>query len=175
MMHVMGDRGSLPTGLVFASFMLSMSIGGMLFGLLLPIVPGGVETLCILVYLISALAMMVPILKFSFWWVYISFLVLEAMVGMFNSCGATLRSRYYPEHLQSTIMSVFRLPLNLLVVVGTLLTSNANNIVELQGVFKVLVGVHGVAMCLQMAMSYLAHGIKLDKKIASDKMNKKVN
>ena len=169
MLHVMGDRGSLPTGLVFASFMLSMSIGGMLFGLLLPIVPGGVETLCILVYLLSAMAMMVPIYKFEFWWVYISFLVLEGMVGMFNSCGATLRSRYYPEHLQSTIMSIFRLPLNLLVVLGTLLTSNANNIIELQDVFKVLVGIHCVAMLLQVIMSSLAHTIKTDKLASATK------
>ena len=67
MLHIMGDRGALPTGLVFASFMLAMSVGGMLFGLLLPIVPGGVETLCILVYLLSGIAMLVPVYKFEFW------------------------------------------------------------------------------------------------------------
>ena len=34
---------SLPTGLVFSSFMLAMTFGGMLFGLLLPVFPGGAE------------------------------------------------------------------------------------------------------------------------------------
>ena len=39
----MNGSDSLPTGLVFSSFMLSMTFGGMLFSLLLPIFPGGAE------------------------------------------------------------------------------------------------------------------------------------
>ena len=143
----------IPTGLVFASFMLAMSIGGMLFGVLTPIIPGGAETLCILVYIISAIAMIIPVYKFEFWWVYIAFLVLEGMVGMFNSCGATLRSRYYPDHIQSTIMSAFRVPLNLIVVLGTVLTDRASTTVELQGVFAVVVGLHLIAAGLQILLS----------------------
>lgn len=172
MLQVMGGRGALPTGLVFASFMLAMSVGGALFGLILPVVPGGAETLCVLVYVISAIAMAVPIFQFSFWWVYISFLVLEAMVGMFNSCGATLRSRYYPESLQSTIMSVFRLPLNLLVVLGTLLTSHANNTSELQSVFCVVVGMHMTAAALQIVMAYIAFSTpNSSSALSADKKN----
>lgn len=152
--HFKREIGTLPTGLVFATFMLAMSIGGMLFGLLLPVVPGGAESLCVLVYIVSALAMAVPVFRFQFWWVYISFLVLEAMVGMFNSCGATLRSKYYPDSLQSTIMTVFRLPLNLLVCVGTLLTNRAGtSIGALQTVLMVLAGMHIVAAALQIALS----------------------
>lgn len=172
MLEVMGNRGALPTGLVFASFMLAMSIGGALFGLILPVVPGGAETLCVVVYVISAIAMVVPIFQFSFWWVYISFLVLEAMVGMFNSCGATLRSRYYPESLQSTIMSVFRLPLNLLVVLGTLLTSHANNTSELQSVFSVVAGMHIIAAALQIVMAYISFSSSNDNStLPADKKN----
>ena len=120
----------------------------MLFGLLLPIFPGGAEGLCVFVYVVAAMAMLVPVFQFEFWsvfrweqvaietffrsthyqptpinplqsisplnssyqpiyWTPVSaFLVLEMMVGMFNSCGATLRSRYYPEGLQSSIMTV---------------------------------------------------------------------
>ena len=144
--------GSLPTGLVFSSFMLSMTLGGMLFGLLLPVFPGGAEGLCVLVYFIAALAMAVPLFHFQFWYVVVAFLVLEAMVGMFNSCGATLRSRYYPEGLQSSIMSVFRLPLNLIVVVGTRLTNSANEVKSLQFVFGVVVAMHLAAMLLQAGL-----------------------
>lgn len=144
--------GVLPTGLVFSSFMLSMTLGGMLFSLLLPVFPGGAEGLCVLVYLVAALAMAVPLWRFEFWYVVVAFLVLEAMVGMFNSCGATLRSRYYPEGLQSSIMSVFRLPLNLIVVVGTRLTNNANSVPALQFVFGAVVCMHLVAMLLQVAL-----------------------
>lgn len=70
--------------------------------------------------------MLVPIYYFDFWPIFVSFLVLETALGVFNSCAGTLRSQYYPEAMQSSIMSVFRLPLNLLVVVGTRLSANAS-------------------------------------------------
>lgn len=146
------DMGSLPTGLVFSSFMLSMTLGGMLFGMILSVFPGGEEWLCVLVYLIAAGAMAVPIFFFDFWSVLISFLVLEAMVGMFNSCGGMLRSKYYPENIQSSVMSVFRLPLNLLVVIGTKLTDNANSADTLKPVFTVVVAMHSIAFVLQLLL-----------------------
>lgn len=150
--------GSIPTGLVFSAFMLAMTLGGMLFVLLLPIFPGGAEGLCVLVYLVAALAMAVPLWRFDFWYMMVAFLVLEAMVGMFNSCGATLRSRYYPEGLQSSVMSVFRLPLNLLVVIGTRLTDRANEVASLQFVFGVVVAMHLVAMLLQLVLLVVVSG-----------------
>ena len=136
--------------------MLAMTFGGVLFGLLLPVFPGGAEGLCVFVYVVSAAAMLVPVFKFEFWWVFCAFLLLETMLGMFNSCGATLRSRYYPEGLQSSIMTVFRLPLNLLVVVGTKLTDQATDVPSLQGVFAVIAGMHVVAMLLQVTL----HGVQ---------------
>ena len=146
---------SLPTGLVFSSFMLAMTLGGVLFGILLPLLRGNAEALCASVYLIAACSMVVPYLYFEFWPVFVSFLVLEAMVGMFYSCAATLRSRYYPESLQSSIMSVFRLPLNILVVLGTRLTSNAQDIPSLQFVFGAIVCVHIIAFIFQVGMIFV--------------------
>ena len=121
LMKVNGSE-SLTTGLVFSSFMLAMTAGGMLFGLLLPIFPGGAEGLCVFVYVVAACAMLVPVLKFEFWWVFCAFLVLEAMVGMFNSCGATLRAKYYPEGLQVRGLSLLDriAPVGLLLVVSCL-------------------------------------------------------
>jgi len=155
--------GSLPTGLVFSSFMLSMTLGGMLFGLLMPVFPGGAEGLCIFVYLVAAMSMGIPVFYFDFWSVLIAFLVLEAMVGMFNSCGAILRSRYYPEGIQSSVMSVFRLPLNLVVVIGTKLTDNANNVSSLQFVFSIIVGMHFIAAALQIALNFTTLNSKITK------------
>ncbi|KAJ1419018.1 hypothetical protein B484DRAFT_333619 [Ochromonadaceae sp. CCMP2298] len=145
-------KGALPTGLVFSAFMLSMTLGGMLFALLLPIFPSA-EVLCVLIYAVAALAMLVPVFKFEFMYVLCACLVLEGMVGMFNSCGATLRSRYYPEGLHSSIMSVFRLPLNLLVVAGTRMTASANEVPQLQYVFGAVAGMHCVAMLLQLGLT----------------------
>ena len=56
---------------------------------------------------------------------------------------------------QSSIMTVFRLPLNLLVVLGTKLTSQANDIPSLQWVFAVTAGMHGVAMVLQVLLQWV--------------------
>ena len=100
--------------------------GGKCCSILLPVVPGGAKGLCVLVYVAAAAAMLVPIYYFDFWPIFLSFLVLETALGVFNSCAGTLRSQYYPEAMQSSIMSVFRFPLNLLVVVGTRLSANAS-------------------------------------------------
>jgi len=150
MSKVLGSFALLPTGLVFSCFMLSMTIGGMLFPIFLRYSPRGAEGLCEFVYFVAAASMLVPMLTFDFSWVFCSFLVLEAMVGMFNSCGAMLRSRHYPEAQQSSIMSVFRLPLNLLVVVGTKLTpADDSDVSSYQFVFGVCVAMHLIAMILQ--------------------------
>jgi len=144
--------GPIPTGLLFSAFMLTMTWGGTLSALLLPLLPGGPETLCCLIYLFSAVSMAVPIYSFDFWSVLAAFLVLETMVGMFNSCGATLRSRHYPQDLQASLMSVFRLPLNLLVVLGTRLANSAQEVADLRFVFGVVVMMHWVALVLQLCL-----------------------
>lgn len=144
--------GAIPTGLVFSAFMLSMTFGGMICPMLLAILPGGAEALCALIYLAAAGCMAVLQRSFSFPTMLTSFLVLEALVGMHNSCGATLRSKYYPEHLQASLMSVFRLPLNLLVVAGTQLASNAGSTSEMQFVFGVITVMHWIAFILQVSL-----------------------
>ena len=58
--------------------------------------------------------------------------------------------------MHSSIMSVFRLPLNILVVIGTKLTDKAANPASLQAVFKVLVGMHAFAFLLQVALLLIA-------------------
>lgn len=148
------ESDSLPTGLVFSSFMLSMSAGGLLFSLLHHYVPGGSLTLCLLVYFLSAVSMTIPIYSFEFWIVFISFLFLEGLLGIFNSCGATLRSIYYPENVQSSVMSIFRFPLNALVVIGTLLTNNAKNRQEIQQVYYFVVGMHLLAFLFQFGLIF---------------------
>ncbi len=139
----------------------------MIFGLLLEIFPNASMPICSVVYLVSAIAMLVPVYRFEFWPVFIAFLVLEGMLGMFNSCGATLRSIYYPESAQASIMSVFRFPLNVLVVTGTLLTDKANDARSLQFVFVVVFGMHIVAFLLQLSLYMVTSNkpIEIDKKM----------
>jgi len=51
-----------------------------------------------------------------------AFLVFETCVGIFQPCGGVLRAKVIPDNLQGGVMNMFRIPLNSLVVVGTLLT-----------------------------------------------------
>merc|ERR1712146_504157 len=98
--------------------------------------------------------MCVPIFAdFASWPVFISFLVLEATVGMFGASGGILRSKYYPGKIQSSVMSVFRVILNALVVLGTYLTSFAGSDTKLlKYVYAVVVLMHVVAFSLQMVL-----------------------
>lgn len=143
--------GQLHTGLVFSSFMLAMTFGGILFALMLPMFRGA-EVLCTLVYFVASASMAVPLISFNFWTVLGSFLVLETMVGMFSSIGATLRSKYYPEHMHSSVMSVFRIPLNLLVVAGTTLADLAADGPSRQLVFVLIAITLFIAALLQSSI-----------------------
>jgi hypothetical protein len=48
---------------------------------------------------------------------YLAFNVFEACVGIFWPSMMKMRSQYVPEELRSTVMNVFRIPLNLFVCV----------------------------------------------------------
>ena len=151
------DSSPLPTGLIFSAFMLSMTFGGLVFGLLLPWFPGGLEGIALFIACMAALAMTIPMIAFDFQHLLGSFLLLEAMVGMFQSCAPLLRSKYYPEGIQSSIMSTFRLPLNLFVVMGTTLADRyaTKEAAGYQLVFGVIVILHLVAGGLLVGLMYV--------------------
>jgi MFS family permease len=159
-----GASDGLPTGLIFSCFMLAMTFGGFVFNLLLPFLDGdgsstsanyGIYYFNILVYFISSVAMLIPVYSFNFnSMFFVSFLLLEVTVGMNNSVGATLRAQIYPENLQSSIMSIFRVPLNLLVVIGTSLANNSNSSASMQSTFMFLCACHVVSMCMQVMLLY---------------------
>jgi len=135
-LFALAPGGRVPTGLVFSCFMICISIGGSLFDTLNKWTR--VEQFSGWVFLIASLATMVPAAVFklrgdssqpaSFMFAFLpcllGFLVLETCVGLFNPSAATMRSRYVPGALMSTIMNFFRVPLNMIVVVGTKMESS---------------------------------------------------
>eukprot|EP00392_Amoebophrya_sp_AT5.2_P006166 g6176.t1 len=152
-MQLVAKTKALPYGLVFSCFMLSMTLGGALSGILIPYL--GAHAICLATYVTAALAMATPIFFYDFWPVFVCFLVLECVLGMFNAGGGLLRSQFYPEKMQSSLMNVFRIPLNLLVVLGTKLTSWAGgDVPSLQRVFGVVVCMHLTALVFQACLYY---------------------
>ncbi|CAM9200633.1 unnamed protein product [Chrysoparadoxa australica] len=124
MMLKVAPDGILPTGLVFSSFMVCVTLGGIVFSIMLRYVE--VEVGSFLVFVVAAMAMAVPIFMQDFYAVLGSFLAIETCVGAFYACSGLMRSKYLPDALQSSIMNLFRLPLNVFVVVGTRMSESAS-------------------------------------------------
>jgi MFS family permease len=125
---------NLPTGLVFSCLMVCISLGGLLFSptMLLSVLPA--EKVGILIFIVGACALLVPVFFFSLVPVLASFLVFETCVGLFFPCMGYLRSKVIPDSIQGSVMNVFRVPLNIFVVVGTSLT----DIYPIQTVFSII-------------------------------------
>ena len=126
--------------------MLCISIGGSLFPVLEKYYR--VEAFSIGVFAAAALSMLVPVVSQSFVPVFISFLVVETTVGTFFACSGTMRSMFIPEDRMSTIMNVFRVPLNICVVIGTKL----DNYVSTSEVFFVCFVWFATASLLQLLL-----------------------
>lgn len=169
------SNGPLHPGLIFSAYMLAMTLGGMVSSLLLPMFGDNAAALCTVVFFIAALAMAMPLLAYDFWSLLIAFLSLEMMVGIFNSCGGMLRSKYYPEHLQSSVMSLFRLPLNILVVLGTTMADHAQDEASRKMVFIGIVVVLSLATIMQLCVCLLPPSTHLSHHHhhAADAANKK--
>lgn len=143
---------SPPLGLVFASFMVCITLGGMGFEPLMAKL--GLEWATCLVCLVSALSVLVPVATEGFYPTLVAFLVLEACVGCWFACSATMRSKYVDDRLQSSIMTIFRVPLNVLVVVGTRLEETTT----IPTVFSTCALWFGLSCVLQAALAGWASG-----------------
>ncbi|KAL4096160.1 hypothetical protein PRIC1_009524 [Phytophthora ramorum] len=108
----------LPSGLVFSSFMLCVAIGGKMFDL---IDKSWLREELLLMAMVpaSAVCLLIPTATENYQFILGSFLVFEVCVGVILPCCATLRSRHFPKVQLSTTLSLFRLPTNVLVVLGT--------------------------------------------------------
>lgn len=111
-----------PTGLVFASLMCCISLGGLLFSPSLLLRKFSAQGVGTMTFLVSAVALSIPVFRHDLYSVIAAFLVFETCVGIFFPCMGLLRSKVIPDEVQGTVMNIFRVPLNMLVVTGTYLT-----------------------------------------------------
>eukprot|EP00043_Microstomoeca_roanoka_P017286 m.180132 g.180132 ORF g.180132 m.180132 type:complete len:433 (-) comp16610_c0_seq14:1590-2888(-) len=110
-------KESLPLGTIFATFMICSSLGGALFKW----ATGGrgleVRSVMMIVFLGSGIAFTIPALFTTTTPTFCAFLFYEIWVGMFWPAMGTLRSVFVEEHVRSTTLNLFRVPLNALVCV----------------------------------------------------------
>ena len=122
------DGGTIPHGVIFASFMVCCSIGGAMFDHFSNFMPEG--SILTKVFLWTAGFMLAPIFFADNIYVcYAAFLGFEICVGVFWPAISTLRSKHIPEESRATVMNLFRVPLNIfvcliLLYIGSLGTSD---------------------------------------------------
>lgn len=109
------DASPLPHGLVFAIFMVSIMVGSKIFEMVIEKRP--VEQLSRWVFLVASIAMAVPVLTANHTLQLAAFCAFEMCCGLYFPAVGTMRGRYIPEEVRSTVMNVFRIGLNVIVVV----------------------------------------------------------
>eukprot|EP00636_Phaeomonas_parva_P006210 CAMPEP_0118866648 /NCGR_PEP_ID=MMETSP1163-20130328/10480_1 /TAXON_ID=124430 /ORGANISM="Phaeomonas parva, Strain CCMP2877" /LENGTH=471 /DNA_ID=CAMNT_0006800979 /DNA_START=76 /DNA_END=1491 /DNA_ORIENTATION=+ len=131
--------GSL--GLIFAIFMICTMTGSGIFGKIADDGVFGLAKIPPVVHGLAAASCITPVLlPLNVELMMLSFMLLETMVGMFYPAYGTLRGKYVPEAKRSAIMNLFRVPLNLFVV---LVLGNVDSL-STSAVFALCLVVHSV-------------------------------
>lgn len=109
-----GDS-ALPFGLIFASFMVCIMIGSVVFRVALR---NGmcVERIIQPVLVVAAISLSIPIVNGNNYAAFWAFNLFELCCGVYFPTAGTIRSKYIPEQTRATVMNIFRIPLNLIVV-----------------------------------------------------------
>ena len=122
-------RKSIFHGTIFACFMLACMVGSSLAGKLMSEAELKVEKYMQVVFIVATVSLTPPLLvdinkgstsdsvmtKMSWQFIFGGFLIFELCVGMFWPSLMKMRSGLIPEELRSTVMNIFRIPLNLFV------------------------------------------------------------
>ena len=96
----------------------------------------------------AAFTMLLPIYFKTLPYLMFAFLLFEVCVGAFFPAMAVLRSKVLPSTGLSTIMNIFRVPLNIIVVSGT----KATDLWTSDNVFLLCFACHAAALVCQFLM-----------------------
>lgn len=102
-------------GWIFACFMICVLIGSNLFKYLVER-KTRVEVIALNMFAVSAVSLVLPAFVEHLGIRLLSFFVFEVCCGIFWPALGYLRSQYVPEDVRATTMNIFRVPLNLIVV-----------------------------------------------------------
>ncbi|CAG8508422.1 10510_t:CDS:10, partial [Acaulospora morrowiae] len=106
----------LPFGMIFASFMVSIMIGSLIYSHMSGTQNISLSAIANLTLFTASVSLLIPIFFQSELILFISFIVFETTCGIYFPLIGTFRAKVVPEHLRATIGNLFRVPLNLIVV-----------------------------------------------------------
>ena len=112
------EKGELPYGIIFSTFMVSCMAGSSLFSILVQRLP--VEKLGVGIFVAGAIAMLLVALRISETVSFIALNLFEVCVGLYFPTMGTMKGSIVPENKRVAIYNLFRIPLNLIVVVSLL-------------------------------------------------------
>ncbi|KAK5662030.1 hypothetical protein OQA88_10142 [Cercophora sp. LCS_1] len=120
-------QGSLPYGVIFASFMAATLASSLAFGVITSRKLLGYSTLLLAILGTSALSFLLsasPKSEQSAFWVFCLF---EAAVGMYFPCMGSLKGQLVDDSVRAQVYGMLRVPLNVFVVVSLLITGGGGN------------------------------------------------
>ena len=116
--------GAVPYGMVFSTFMVCKMIGSQVFKKFGDRITA--EKTLRLTLMGSAASFFITVVIPSYWITLFAFCVFEFGLGIYWPTMSVLRAKYVPNKMRSTMTSVFRIPLNVLVVVSLLVAGEAS-------------------------------------------------
>lgn len=108
------EGSAIPHGLIFAIFMVCIMIGSNIFKSLCNWQP--VEHFARMVFGVSAVVLFCPVIVQSHLVRLLAFCVFELCCGIYFPSMGVMRGKYVPEEVRATMMNIFRVGLNLVVV-----------------------------------------------------------
>ncbi|KAI9336115.1 major facilitator superfamily [Obelidium mucronatum] len=114
--HLTREARTIKHGWIFACFMVCCMVGSEVFSLLISTYSLNVEEFSYHIFAFASVAFMIPVISTQYYTCLVSFLVFEICCGLYWPVMGTLRGKYIPDDVRCTTMTMFRIPLNLIVV-----------------------------------------------------------
>lgn len=113
-----GQITEIPHGTIFSTFMACTMVGSNIFAILSSTSAIRVETVMKSLFIIGMLLFTTATFSTHVSITYLAFLCFEILCGIYFPGMATVRAPYIPEQSRSCLLTFFRVPLNIIVVVA---------------------------------------------------------
>jgi len=142
------SSSEIPHGTIFSTFMVALMIGSTVSGALLTLFAS--ELVLRTAFAMSVFAFLTCALSERLESTFAAFLVFELCVGMYYPAVGTIRAKLIPEESRSTIMNIYRIPLNFLVMLLVL------GDFDIRNTWKVCIATVSIALALESRLAYLS-------------------